>query len=115
MTGTAMKKGTSLSASPDSFCRIPSGNAVSADASAAMNLYALCRALSVDLYRTLHSAFDLFNRTSEKAYNITVSTSFYLLPGDTESTLQEMLAHADAMLYEEKQKRDKNVAKILPK
>ena len=72
-------------------------------------------AMSVDLYRTLHSAFDLFNRTSEKAYNITVSTSFYLLPGDTESTLQEMLAHADAMLYEEKQKRDKNVAKILPK
>ncbi len=65
--------------------------------------------------RTLHSAFDMFNRTSEKAYNITVSTGFYLLPGDTESTLQETLAHADAMLYEEKQKRDKNIAKILQK
>lgn len=73
------------------------------------------QAMSEALYRTLHSAFDIFNRTSEKAYNITVSTGFYLLPGDTESTLQEMLAHADAMLYEEKQKRDKNVAKILPK
>ena len=72
-------------------------------------------AMSVDLYRTLHSAFDLFNRTSEKAYNITVSTGFYLLPKDMDSTLPEMLAHADAMLYEEKQKRDKNVAKILPK
>lgn len=41
-----MKKGTSPSALSDSFCRIPSGNAVSADASAAMNLYALCRALA---------------------------------------------------------------------
>ena len=47
--------------------------------------------------------------------NITVSTGFYLLPKDMDSTLPEMLAHADAMLYEEKQKRDKNVAKILPK
>ena len=71
--------------------------------------------MSRDLYRTLHSAFDIFNRTSEKAYNITVSTGFYLLPKDMDSTLPEMLAHADAMLYEEKQKRDKNVAKILPK
>lgn len=43
MTGTGMKKGTSLSASPDSFCRIPSGNAVSADASAAMNSHVLFR------------------------------------------------------------------------
>lgn len=41
-----MKKGTSPSALSDSFCRIPSANAVSADASAAMNLYALCRALA---------------------------------------------------------------------
>ena len=71
--------------------------------------------MSRDLYRTLHSAFDIFNRTSEKAYNITVFTGFYLLPKDMDSTLPEMLAHADAMLYEEKQKRDKNVAKILPK
>lgn len=71
--------------------------------------------MSRDLYRTLHSAFDIFNRTNEKAYNITVSTGFYLLPKDMDSTLPEMLAHADAMLYEEKQKRDKNVAKILPK
>lgn len=71
--------------------------------------------MSRDLYRTLHSAFDIFNRASEKAYNITVSTGFYLLPKDMDSTLPEMLAHADAMLYEEKQKRDKNVAKILPK
>ena len=68
--------------------------------------------MSRDLYRTLHSAFDIFNRTNEKAYNITVSTGFYLLPKDMDSTLPEMLAHADAMLYEEKQKRDKNVAKI---
>ena len=104
-----MKKGTSPSALSDSFCRIPSANAVSADASAAMN------SMSRDLYRTLHSAFDIFNRTNEKAYNITVSTGFYLLPKDMDSTLPEMLAHADAMLYEEKQKRDKNVAKILPK
>ena len=88
-----MKKGTSPSALSDSFCRIPSANAVSADASAAMNSH----------------------RTNEKAYNITVSTGFYLLPKDMDSTLPEMLAHADAMLYEEKQKRDKNVAKILPK
>lgn len=71
--------------------------------------------MSRDLYRTLHSAFDIFNRTNEKAYNITVSTGFYLLPKDMDSTLPEMLAHADAMVYEEKQKRDKNVAKILPK
>ena len=71
--------------------------------------------MSRDLYRTLHSAFDIFNRTNEKAYNITVSTGFYLLPKAMDSTLPEMLAHADAMLYEEKQKRDKNVAKILPK
>ena len=56
--------------------------------------------MSRDLYRTLHSAFDIFNRTSEKAYNITVSTGFYLLPKDMDSTLPEMLAHADAMLYE---------------
>lgn len=119
MTGTAMKKGTSLSASPDSFCRIPSGNAVSADASAAMNLYALCRALAqrcpwICIGPCTLLSTSLIER-AKKAYNITVSTSFYLLPGDTESTLQEMLAHADAMLYEEKQKRDKNVAKILPK
>lgn len=72
-------------------------------------------AWSESLYRSLHRAFTMFNRTSEKAYNITVSTGFYLLPGDKNSTLQEMLAHADSMLYEEKQKREKNVAKILQK
>lgn len=72
-------------------------------------------AWSESLYRSLHRAFAMFNRTSEKAYNITVSTGFYLLPGDKNSTLQEMLAHADSMLYEEKQKREKNVAKILQK
>ena len=100
MTDSFGKRGVSGRIGGDEFvCLVPCSGA----------------AMSVDLYRTLHSAFDLFNRTSEKAYNITVSTSFYLLPGDTESTLQEMLAHADAMLYEEKQKRDKNVAKILPK
>ena len=111
-----MKKGTSPSALSDSFCRIPSANAVSADASAAMNSHILmAMPVSQVIDRTLHSAFDIFNRTNEKAYNITVSTGFYLLPKDMDSTLPEMLAHADAMLYEEKQKRDKNVAKILPK
>lgn len=38
-----MKKGTSPSALSDSFCRIPSANAVSADASAAMNSHILFR------------------------------------------------------------------------
>ena len=38
-----MKKGTSPSALSDSFCRIPSANAVSADASAAMNSHVLFR------------------------------------------------------------------------
>ena len=109
-----MKKGTSPSALSDSFCRIPSANAVSADEFACL-VPCSDETMSRDLYRTLHSAFDIFNRTSEKAYNITVSTGFYLLPKDMDSTLPEMLAHADAMLYEEKQKRDTNVAKILPK
>lgn len=38
-----MKKGTSPSALSDSFCRMPSANAVSADASAAMNSHVLFR------------------------------------------------------------------------
>jgi GGDEF domain-containing protein len=111
-----MKKGTSPSALSDSFCRIPSANAVSADASAAMNSHILFRVPTKQCPGictgrcTPHSTF-LIERTN----NITVSTGFYLLPKDMDSTLPEMLAHADAMLYEEKQKRDKNVAKILPK
>ena len=67
------------------------------------------------LYRRIHEAFALFNKTSEKAYNITVSTGFFLSDEDSSLSMQELLAHADAMLYEEKQKRTKNVAKILPK
>lgn len=114
-----MKKGTSPSALSDSFCRIPSANAVSADASAAMNSHVLFRVPTKQCPGictgrcTPHSTF--FNRTSEKAYNITVSTGFYLLPERHGFHTSGDARASDAMLYEEKQKRDKNVAKILPK
>lgn len=65
------------------------------------------------LYRRIHEAFALFNKTSEKAYNITVSTGFFLSDQNCSLSMQELLAHADAMLYEEKQKRKKSVAKNL--
>lgn len=64
-----------------------------------------------DFKKRLYEEFQQYNRGSEKSYNVTVSAGIHVL-GETEGeTLQEALALADLMLYEEKKLRTKNVDK----
>ena len=57
-------------------------------------------------------AFDNFNDTSDKEYNITVSIGTYLLKSDMEMSLHDALSHADESLYQAKKYRIKDVTKI---
>jgi len=59
----------------------------------------------------ISNAFAAFNRTSGKAYNITASTGIWVCPAGTQVTLENMLSYADAVLYEEKQGKDRNILK----
>lgn len=64
-----------------------------------------------DFRNRIHQAFQDFNRTSEKAYNVTVSVGTYLMEAEEDLTLHDALSHADASLYEAKKNRVKSVAK----
>lgn len=64
-----------------------------------------------DFTDRIHLAFQEFNRTSEKAYNVTVSVGTYLMEAEENLTLHDALSHADASLYEAKKNRIKSVAK----
>lgn len=61
--------------------------------------------------RKLYDAFENYNRTSEKVYNISVSVGAYVLEEDADVTLNQALLLADERLYEEKQYRLKKVEK----
>lgn len=62
--------------------------------------------------RTITEAFDAFNQSSDKDYNVTVSVGTYVMEPDKTMSLQDALSHADESLYEAKKHRVKSVAKI---
>lgn len=64
-----------------------------------------------DILSVIYDAFDNFNRTSSKTYNITVSAGCCLLEAESEMTLAGALAEADVQLYKVKQLRKKEVDK----
>lgn len=57
-------------------------------------------------------AFDAFNQSSNKEYNVTVSVGTYVMEPDDSMSLKDALSHADESLYEAKKHRIKSVAKI---
>lgn len=57
-------------------------------------------------------AFDTFNQSSDKEYNVTVSVGTYVMEPDDSMSLKDALSHADESLYEAKKHRIKSVAKI---
>lgn len=59
----------------------------------------------------IYEKFESFNKTSDRAYNITVSAGAYLLKPEETQTLEEALLLADEKLYEVKKYRKKDVAK----
>ena len=61
--------------------------------------------------KEITQAFDFFNSSSKKEYNVTVSVGTYVMRYDEEMTLSDALSHADESLYEAKKHRVKEVAK----
>lgn len=61
--------------------------------------------------KTLYRAFEIFNGSSDKEYNITVSIGAVEIEAGQTLTLEEALANADEKLYEVKKFRKKEVAK----
>lgn len=59
-------------------------------------------------------AFEVFNRTSDKEYNITASTGVWVCPAGMQVNLENMLSYADTALYEAKQKKDRSILKKTP-
>ena len=59
----------------------------------------------------IYKGFRQYNRTSTKPYNITVSAGTCLISAKAEIGLKEALNLADGKLYEEKQHKEKTVAK----
>lgn len=59
----------------------------------------------------IYKGFQQYNQTSTKPYNITVSAGTCLISAKAEIGLKEALNLADGKLYEEKQHKEKTVAK----
>lgn len=59
----------------------------------------------------IYSRFAVFNESSNKPYNVTVSAGAYLMNEGDEISLKEALTQADEKLYEVKKFRKKDVAK----
>lgn len=64
-----------------------------------------------EILSKIYDAFDSFNKTSSKTYNITVSAGSCLLEAESGMSLAEALAEADAQLYKVKRLRKKEVEK----
>lgn len=65
-----------------------------------------------EFVKEIAQAFQEFNESSEKEYNITVSVGTCLLRADEKISLQDALSRADESLYEAKKHRTKNVSKM---
>lgn len=61
--------------------------------------------------KEIYRQFQLYNETSPKPYNITVSVGTCMIYAGQSMKLKEALTRADESLYEEKRHRVKNVAK----
>ena len=61
----------------------------------------------------VYEKFRQFNESSSKPYNVTVSVGTYVISTDDNIELNAAMTLADGKLYEEKQHKAKNVAKIL--
>ena len=64
-----------------------------------------------DFVEQITTRFASFNKTSDKAYNITVSVGTYRMNDSSDESLSDALSHADESLYEAKKHRVKEVAK----
>ena len=64
-----------------------------------------------DILNKIYQRFTIFNDSSNKPYNITVSAGACLMSSEDETALQEALTQADEKLYEVKKFRKKDVAK----
>lgn len=64
-----------------------------------------------EILSAIYDAFDSFNKTSSKSYNITVAAGCCLLESGSELSLAEALAEADEQLYKVKLLRKKEVEK----
>lgn len=67
-----------------------------------------------DLLDHIYGAFDSFNRTSSKSYNITVSAGCCLVDSAGSLSLAEALSTADEQLYHVKHLRTREVEKKFP-
>ena len=65
------------------------------------------------LKEQIYGSFDLYNKTSSKEYNVTVSFGAVVIKATRGMTLEEILVKADEKLYEAKKLRKKEVAKII--
>jgi len=64
-----------------------------------------------EILSSIYRKFEVYNETSDKPYNITVSAGACLLRPEDRITLKEALMQADEKLYEVKKLRKKDVAK----
>lgn len=59
----------------------------------------------------LHREFEIFNCTSDKEYNVTVSAGICIVKPDQEISMEAVLSMADENLYQAKKHKAKNVIK----
>lgn len=64
-----------------------------------------------NMVELIYEKFNAYNKTSDRPYNITASVGIDRIDADSQIILTEALANADEMLYEEKKKKVKSVAK----
>lgn len=64
-----------------------------------------------EILSVIYDAFDSFNKTSSKSYNITVAAGCCMLESESELSLAAAMAEADEQLYKVKRLRKKEVEK----
>lgn len=64
-----------------------------------------------EILNVIYDAFDSFNKTSSKSYNITVAAGCCMLEPESELSLAAAMAEADVQLYKVKHLRKKEVEK----
>ena len=60
---------------------------------------------------TMRSEFAVFNKSTDKPYNVTASVGMYPIRGGEDISLEDALSYADEALYVAKQTKDRNVLK----
>ena len=58
-----------------------------------------------DLMKRINTILEVYNRREGRKYQLSISVGIVHYNPETPSSLEELMAHADALMYEEKRKK----------